>query len=584
MVIETALLSKTQNRYETEPETLKELRKKSVAVASGKGGVGKSTTALNLAVYFAKTGMKVGLLDMDPLSNIATILDLEISGTFPEETEASYDTIPLSGCIQPVFTNLDLLFPRPKFRKGESLHLLSHVFTQYSEELNNRYDLFLYDLPAGVGQEENLTLLSYVDHLIVVTNAEPTAHVSAGGYIKAVLETAPHVRLYFWHNKYSLVQENGFNPLQVIENYNRQVPPELRIDRTKLPGLKDIAFIPHDPSLDLLQSNLSLEGSVLLKLLETFEVLQKKLLAEVPDALSLDENGKNLIKHYIASLRKLPPTPELAQQIEEYYGSFYRNTSTPRIGKFLARKKLGEFSASFKKELLTYLEQVRNLTVRNQVLSVVPLLEESVESLKDKGRLFAVSASKSSIGRIHQKLVTLLSEAGTQRNLDPFDKNLLSIILFYFALFKLISSPSIQNLFFTFIPKRKNSRGVWVRDKNKQIHYLVEKDTEYHRQYFLLIKKVFPVVLKQLAALVQSYPRLGTWILKDRDGSVNRTAYLKLLTNFIHDAIHAGLGVFIGFKFNTASEAIKQGARNLLTELDLQGSSPQDAEQVAESS
>jgi flagellar biosynthesis protein FlhG len=258
LVIETSLLSKTQKGYETEPETLKELRKKSVAVASGKGGVGKSTTALNLAVYFAKAGMKVALLDMDPLSNIATILDLEINGTFPEETNVPYDTIPLSGCIQPVFTNLDLLFPRPKFRKGESLRLLLHVFTQYREELNNRYDLFLYDLPAGVGQEENLTLLSYVDHLIIVTNAEPPAHVSAGGYIKAVLETAPHVRLYFWHNKYSLVQENGFNPLQVIENYNRQVPEELRIDRTKLQSVKNIAFIPQDPSLDLLQSNLSL--------------------------------------------------------------------------------------------------------------------------------------------------------------------------------------------------------------------------------------------------------------------------------------------------------------------------------------
>ena len=49
-------------------------RATTIAVASSKGGVGKTTTAVNLAVAFAKTGYKTLLLDLDPQAHVASAL------------------------------------------------------------------------------------------------------------------------------------------------------------------------------------------------------------------------------------------------------------------------------------------------------------------------------------------------------------------------------------------------------------------------------------------------------------------------------------------------------------------------------
>lgn len=70
-----------------------------IAIANQKGGVGKTTTAINLATAFAATGWRTLLIDLDPQGNASTGLGVDAANRESSSYDLLVDQAPLSECL-----------------------------------------------------------------------------------------------------------------------------------------------------------------------------------------------------------------------------------------------------------------------------------------------------------------------------------------------------------------------------------------------------------------------------------------------------------------------------------------------------
>ena len=143
-----------------------------VAVASGKGGVGKTTVAVNLALALAKLGHKVGLLDADVYGPNVPIM---LGSTSEPMATPQQRIIPVQA--QGIkMISMGLLNPgdKPVIWRGPMLH---SVITQFLRSVDwGELDYLVIDLPPGTGDVQ-LTLIQTVavTGAVVVTTPSTVA-------------------------------------------------------------------------------------------------------------------------------------------------------------------------------------------------------------------------------------------------------------------------------------------------------------------------------------------------------------------------------------------------------------------------
>lgn len=125
-----------------------------IAIANQKGGVGKTTTAINLSSCLAEAGQKILTVDFDPQGNATSGLGLEKGHIEETVYEMMLGDCSLSACIQAVQDNLDVL-PSDSNLSGAEIELLDMdnkelVLKKNLEEVKDNYDFIIIDCPPSL--------------------------------------------------------------------------------------------------------------------------------------------------------------------------------------------------------------------------------------------------------------------------------------------------------------------------------------------------------------------------------------------------------------------------------------------------
>lgn len=190
----TIVLTSAATPPAAEPSLLPEV-KHVLAVASGKGGVGKSTVAVNLAVALARNGLRVGLLDADIYGpSLPRMLGLT---TQPEVVDGRLQPLCAYGLVA---MSIGFMVPEEKAMIWRGPMVMGAINQMLGQVAWGALDILVVDMPPGTGDAQ----------LTLAQKAKPAGAV--------IVSTPQDLALLDARRGVQMFQQVGVKVLGIVEN------------------------------------------------------------------------------------------------------------------------------------------------------------------------------------------------------------------------------------------------------------------------------------------------------------------------------------------------------------------------------
>ena len=160
-------------------------------IANQKGGVGKTTTAVNVGVYMAHWGQRVLMVDIDPQANATSSLGMDKRNISLSTYDLLVNETPLASIVLPTGRpRLDLVPATPALA-GATVELVSvpkreHRLRQGLAQIGQQYDYAIIDCPPSLGLLTVNGLTAAADGMIIPVQCEYLALEGLSHLVRAL--------------------------------------------------------------------------------------------------------------------------------------------------------------------------------------------------------------------------------------------------------------------------------------------------------------------------------------------------------------------------------------------------------------